>query len=98
MDNERQWRWVKSLDELCEVVGVGLGCVRKGPWPIGQAESNMVGGDASVCGRERSNQVTPLERPRRGAMDEEERLALSLVDIVHAADAEVHPLARKWIG
>jgi hypothetical protein len=98
VDNERQWFRVESLDELREVVGVSIGGIDEISGPIGQTESDMVGGDASVCGRKRADQVPPFERPGRSSVNEQDRLAAALVHVMHSADGEIHPLARKWIG
>ena len=64
VDDERQWFRVESLDELREVVGVSIGGIGEISGPIGQTESDMVGGDASVCGRKRSGSGAATRKTR----------------------------------
>ena len=74
MDDERQWFRVESLDELREVVGVSIGGIDEISGPIGQTESDMVGGDASVWAQTLGSGAA-TERPGWSSVDEQDRLA-----------------------
>ncbi len=78
-------------DKCPEAIGVSFRCVAGSDGPLRQAESQVIGRDAAMARRQRFDQMTELEGPRRSSVHEKQHVSLALVDIVQAALGEIGP-------
>nr|CAA9280210.1 hypothetical protein AVDCRST_MAG63-3493 [uncultured Armatimonadetes bacterium] len=88
MDHQRDVLQVQTFDERLQVRGVGLGQVGPVLRLVGQAEADMIGGDAAVADRQVLDQAAVQEGPRGRPVDEQDGLARALVDVVHPAHVQ----------
>src|SRR5262249_52692270 len=80
--DEREVRQVEAFDELGDDFGVRLRRVREARGPARQAETRKIQRDAPERWRQRRDEVPEFERPRRRAVDEDDRLTRALVHVV----------------
>src|SRR5688572_25463168 len=96
--DERDVLEAELFDELAQHARMGFGIVLEVGRAAGETEAEMVDRDAAVRAREVANGVTPLERPCRCAVHEEEDVTDPFVDVMHEdARANLEEPALEWI-
>lgn len=83
------------VEQLFEIAGVGLGGVAPAGRLIGEAEADVVHGDAAVLCGEVADEAAPHKGPRGEAVDEDDGFALTVVDVVHASAVDVRKFGHK---
>src|SRR5690606_40758647 len=89
VDDERDALEAEVVDQGLQPPGVGGGPVVGRQRLVGEAEAEVVRRDDAVAPAERADRVPPEERPRGGAVDEDDGLARALVDVAHGVPVDL---------
>ena len=85
---QRRAGQIESLDDFAQVVDPLLKRVVVVLRLVRQAAADVIDGDAAIAITQAENQVPPVKRPGRIAVDEQQRLAGAFIDVVQPVRAE----------
>ncbi len=94
---QRDAAQIELLDQPPQVGDMLRQPIRIVPRLVGESAADMVRRDEPVPRPQRLDQLPPIERPRRVAMHQQQRLSLAFVDVMIAPPVDAQLMGRKRV-